>query len=49
MVLSEVRLDGELASSSAMLARLNEAAEIVEAHAYLTDEQLLTWLGPVGE
>lgn len=49
VVLSEVLLDGDLVSPSAMLARLGDSGRIVEAHAYLTDEQMLTRLGLMHE
>lgn len=49
VVLSEVLLDGELVSPSATLARLNETGGIVEARAYLSDEQILTQIGLVRE
>jgi hypothetical protein len=47
LLLSEVLLDGERISPSAMLARLTEEGKIAEVHAYLTDEQLLTQIGLV--
>lgn len=47
LILSEVLLDGELVSPSAMLSRLADAGGIIEAHAYLTDEQMLTQIGLV--
>ncbi len=47
LVASEVLVDGELIAPSAMLARVGEAGRIVEAHAYLTDEQLLSDVGLV--
>ena len=47
VVLSEVLVDGELLSPSAMVARLSRAGKIVEAHAYLSDRQLLEHLGLV--
>lgn len=49
VVLSEVLLEGDTVSPSAMLARVSADGLIVEAHAYLTDEQLLVKLGLVGE
>ena len=49
LVLSEVLLDGDLISPSAMIARLDEANKIVEARAYLTDEQMLTRVGLMDE
>jgi len=45
LVLSEVLLDGEFVSPSAMLARLNEAGLIVKARAFLTDEETLKQVG----
>jgi len=45
LVLSEVLLDGELVSPSAMLARVNEAGLIVEARAFLTDPETLRQVG----
>jgi hypothetical protein len=47
LLLCEVLVDGELVTPSAMLARLTEAGRIVEAHAYLTDEETLTQVGIV--
>ncbi len=47
LLLSEVVLDGELISPSAMLAHINEHGAIVKAHAYLTDEQMLAQLGAI--
>jgi hypothetical protein len=47
VILTEVLLDGELISPSAMLARLDGEGRIVEAQAYLTDEQLLRQVGVV--
>jgi ketosteroid isomerase-like protein len=44
LVLSEVLLDGEVVAPSAMVAKLEEG-KIVEAHAYLSDEAMLTELG----
>lgn len=49
VVLSEVLLGGETVSPSAMLARVSAAGLIVEAHAYLTDEQMLVQLGLLEE
>jgi ketosteroid isomerase-like protein len=45
VVLSEVLVDGELLSPSAMIATLNEAGKIVAARSYLSDPQLLETLG----
>lgn len=47
LLLSEVVLDGEPISSSAMLAHVDERGAIVKAHAYLTDEQMLAQLGAI--
>lgn len=47
VVLSEVLVDGEQLSPSAMVATLSQAGKIVEAHAYLSDRQLLERLGLV--
>jgi hypothetical protein len=41
LLLSEVWIDGELVSPSAMLARLTETGAIVEAQAFLSDEETL--------
>jgi rubredoxin len=49
LVLSEVLVDDEVLSSSAMLARLTEDGGIIEARAYLTDEQMLKKVGLVPE
>jgi hypothetical protein len=49
VLLTEVLLEGELLSPSAMLARLSDAELIVHARAYLTDEQTLTQLGLLDE
>jgi hypothetical protein len=45
LLLSEVLVDGEVVSPSALLARLGEDGLIVEAHAYLSDEEILAQLG----
>jgi len=45
VVLSEVLLDGELVSSSAMIAELDEQGLIAQARSYLSDEQTLIHLG----
>jgi SnoaL-like domain len=45
LILSEVLLGGELVSPSAMLARLNDEGLIVEARAFLTDEETLKQVG----
>lgn len=47
LVISEVVIDGEVISPSAMLARLTEESRIVEARAYLSDEQMLKKIGLV--
>jgi hypothetical protein len=47
LVLTEVILDGESASPAALLGRLGDTGKIVEAHAYLSDEELLTQIGLV--
>jgi SnoaL-like domain len=41
LLLSEVWIDGELVSPSAMLARLGESGSIAEARAFLSDEETL--------
>jgi ketosteroid isomerase-like protein len=41
LVLSDVLLDSEVVSASAMVAKLADG-KIVEAHAYLSDEAMLT-------
>jgi SnoaL-like domain len=48
LLLSEVLLDGEVVSPSAMLTRLGEDGLIVEAHAYLSDEEILAQMGLAG-
>jgi SnoaL-like domain len=45
MLLSEVLLDGEVITPSAMLARVTEAGLIEQAHAYLSDERTLGEIG----
>ena len=45
LLLSEVWVDGELVSPSAMLTHLNGEEKIVEARAYLSDEQTLADIG----
>jgi ribosomal protein S18 acetylase RimI-like enzyme len=47
LALTEVLLDGELVSPSAMLAHIDAAGRIVEAHAYLSDEEMLIKIGVV--
>jgi SnoaL-like domain len=47
VLLSEVLLDGKLVSPSAMIARLGADGKIVEARAFLTDEELLVHLGVI--
>lgn len=47
VVLSEVLLDGEPVSPSAMIADLNEQGLITQARSYLSDEQTLARLGLV--
>ena len=47
LLLSEVLLEGELVSPSAMLAHVDERGAIVKAHAYLTDKQMLAQLGAI--
>jgi len=49
VILSEVLLGGETVSPSAMLARVSRDDLIVEAHSYLTDEQMLVQLGLLAE
>lgn len=41
LLLSEVWVDGEVVSPSAMLARLGEGGGIVEARAFLSDEETI--------
>jgi hypothetical protein len=48
LVLSEVLLDGEHVTASAMIARLNDTGKIVEAQAYLSDEEMLRRTGLLG-
>jgi hypothetical protein len=45
LAITEVLLDDELVSPSAMLARLGEGGGIVELDAYLTDEETLGQVG----
>jgi hypothetical protein len=45
MVLSEVLLDGERVTPSALLAQLTADGLIAQAHAYLSDEQTLGQVG----
>lgn len=45
LVFSEVLLDDKLVSPSAMLARLAEDGTILEARAFLTDEEMLRQVG----
>jgi ketosteroid isomerase-like protein len=47
VVLSEVLVDGELLSPSAMVATLDQTGKITEARAYLSDRRLLERLGLV--
>jgi len=47
LMVSEVHGGSDAATPSAMIARLTERGEIVEARAYLSDEQLLIQLGLV--
>jgi len=47
LVLSEVVFEGDVVTPSAMVARLAPSGGIVEARAYLSDEELLTKLGIV--
>lgn len=47
VLLSAVLLDGKLVSPSAMIARLGADGKIVEARAFLTDEELLVHLGMI--
>ncbi len=47
LLLSEVLIDGQPVSPSALLGRVNAERKIVEAHAYLTDEEMLTQVGIV--
>jgi hypothetical protein len=47
LLLCEVLVDGELLSPSALLARVTETGKIVQAHAYLSDEEVLTQVGLV--
>jgi SnoaL-like protein len=45
LVLAKVLLDGEVVSPAAMLARVGDDGLIVEAHAYLSDEEILAQMG----
>lgn len=45
VLLSEVLLDGNIVTPSAMVARLDEEHAIVEVHAFLTDAELLAYIG----
>jgi SnoaL-like domain len=45
MLLSEVVVENEVISPSAMLANLSEAGLIVQARAFLSDEELLREIG----
>jgi len=45
VLLSEVLLDGKLVTPSAMVARLSAEHAIAEAHAFLTDAELLAHVG----
>lgn len=47
VILSEVLVEDELLSSSAMVGRVDDEGRVVEARAYLSDEELLTQLGMV--
>lgn len=47
VVLTEVLLDGELVSPSAMIADLDDRRLIAQARSYLSDEQTLIHLGLV--
>jgi hypothetical protein len=47
VVLSEVLLDGEPITPSAMVGRIGESGLIVDGHSYLSDERMLVTLGPV--
>lgn len=49
VVLTEVLVGGDVLSPSAMLATVNERGAIVEARAYLTDEDMLRHLGRVDD
>ncbi|MGA2925186.1 MAG: nuclear transport factor 2 family protein [Solirubrobacteraceae bacterium] len=49
LVLSEVLLDDAPVCPAAMVARLNAVGRIVEANAYLSDEQMLAEAGIVGD
>jgi phage terminase large subunit-like protein len=48
LIISEVLVDGESMTPSAMLGRLGEDGKLVEARAYLTDEPMLRRTGIVG-
>lgn len=45
LLLSEVLLGGKLITPSAMVARLSDQHAIIEAHAFLTDAELLAHIG----
>lgn len=45
LALSDVVIGDEPVSPLAMLGRLNDAGEIVELHAFLSDEQTLAQVG----
>lgn len=49
IVLSEILLDGEMISPSAMLAHLGEGSKISEVRAYLSDEEMLMRIGVIPE
>lgn len=45
LLLTEVIVGDEVVAPSAMAARLSAAGSIAEAHAYLSDEQMLEYVG----
>lgn len=47
VLLSEVLLDGTVITPGAMVAHLNERHAIVEARAFLTDAELLAYIGVI--
>lgn len=49
VLLSEVLLGGKLVSPSAMVARLGGDGKIVEARAFLSDEEMLAHLGLIDD
>ena len=45
LILSQVLLDGELMSPSAMLGRITDEGKLVEARSYLSDDPMLAEIG----